>query len=79
MIYHISRVSQPTNTVQIKKKELFAFIAHNVMHAMQFSDFIQCSLFDMLFLDEERQKLGYEEENLRTRATVRINNELNPH
>ena len=33
----------------------------------------------MLFFDEERQKLGYEEENLRTRATVRINNELNPH
>ena len=48
MIYHISRVFQPTNTLQIKKKELFAFIVHSVMHAMHLSDFIQCSLFDSL-------------------------------
>ena len=48
MIYHISRVSQPTNTLQIKKRELFAFIAHSDMRAMQLSDFIQCSLFDSL-------------------------------
>ena len=35
MIYHISQVSQPTNTLKIKEKELFAFIAHSVMHATQ--------------------------------------------
>ena len=35
MIYHISQVSQPTNTLKIKEKELFAFIGHSVMHATQ--------------------------------------------
>ena len=28
MIYHISQVSQPTNTLKIKEKELFALKAH---------------------------------------------------
>ena len=35
MIYHISQVSQPTNTLQIKKKQLFELKAHACMQCSQ--------------------------------------------